>query len=139
MKKTIAIILVALLIGAGSALLIQKAISEPGNTVAIMRLNQNTGASTFWDTLPAWSPIGPAIWKAYRVEPGDMNGDGKVGTADLVYLYNYIFRAGPEPVYDTNITYSLEVGTNEIAFLLQYDGQTFVMPIGEFIAVKEDK
>jgi len=29
--------------------------------------------------------------------PGDANGDGKVGLADIIYLVNHIFKAGPAP------------------------------------------
>lgn len=30
--------------------------------------------------------------------PGDANGDEKISLTDIVYLVNYVFRGGPEPV-----------------------------------------
>ena len=41
-------------------------------------------------------------WQGYvhtaAFEHGDANADGNVTIADVVYMINYMFRSGPEPI-----------------------------------------
>jgi hypothetical protein len=54
--------------------------------------------------------------------PGDANNDGDVNTADAVYIINYIFKGGPEPVVgnwaDVNADCVLNIG--DPVYLINY-------------------
>jgi hypothetical protein len=53
---------------------------------------------------------------------GDCNGDGVVGPADVVYLLNYLFRAGPapDPLWVGDCNCNDIVGPEDIVFLINY-------------------
>jgi hypothetical protein len=53
---------------------------------------------------------------------GDCNGDGVVGPADVVYLLNYLFRAGPapDPLWVGECNCDDIVGPADIVFLINY-------------------
>ncbi|HVP35365.1 MAG TPA: dockerin type I repeat-containing protein [Terriglobales bacterium] len=56
-----------------------------------------------------------------RAKCGDVNSDGKVMVADVVYLVNYLFKGGPEPwlIYsDVNGDYKVTV--SDVVYLVNY-------------------
>jgi hypothetical protein len=57
------------------------------------------------------------------VKMGDVNADGTINSADLIYMVNYIFKSGPDPlpmrtVGDANCTGGL--GGSDIIYLVNY-------------------
>jgi len=57
------------------------------------------------------------------VKVGDVNDDGTINSADLIYMVNYIFKSGPDPlpmrtVGDANCTGGL--GGSDIIYLVNY-------------------
>jgi hypothetical protein len=69
-----------------------------------------------------WQPVTFAV-TACPVLMGDVNQDGVVQSSDLIYMVNYIFKSGPEPipiraVGDVNCTGGL--GGSDIIFLVNY-------------------
>jgi len=60
---------------------------------------------------------------AARLGYGDVNGDGEVTGTDVVYLVDYLFRAGPEPVptvFEGDADCSGEVTLLDVIFLVNY-------------------
>lgn len=53
---------------------------------------------------------------------GDCNRDGAVGPGDIVYLINYLFRAGPapDPLWVGDCNCDEAVGPGDVVFLLNY-------------------
>lgn len=59
-----------------------------------------------------------------RIAPcGDCNADGIVDTPDIVYLINYLFKAGPEPVPGAcvgDVKCDGETGLSDAVYLINY-------------------
>jgi hypothetical protein len=54
---------------------------------------------------------------------GNVNGDDKVSLSDIVYLINYLFKFGPEPIPETGIgdaNYDGKVSLSDIVYLINY-------------------
>ncbi len=53
---------------------------------------------------------------------GDVNGDLEIELGDAIYLLNYLYKGGPEPVYpeagDVNCDGSIDLG--DAVYLLNY-------------------
>jgi hypothetical protein len=64
--------------------------------------------------LPAFCPI---------VVSGDASGDGQVKSSDIIYLVNYVLKAGPEPVPCAaagDVNADGEVKSSDIIYLVNY-------------------
>jgi hypothetical protein len=53
---------------------------------------------------------------------GDCNGDGLVNSSDVVYLINYLFRGGPDPIpYESgNINCDPVINSADVVYLINY-------------------
>lgn len=51
---------------------------------------------------------------------GDVDGDGTVGTADLIYLINTLFANGPAPVGSGDADGDGNVDINDVFYLVNY-------------------
>lgn len=54
---------------------------------------------------------------------GDMNNDGTLNLGDVVYLINYLFRSGPEPVPLSCVgdcNHDGEVTLGDVVYLINY-------------------
>jgi hypothetical protein len=62
------------------------------------------------------------IWSFCVENYGDANGDGKVGTADAIFLINYVFRGGPppNPLASGDENGDCEVTPVDVIYLLNY-------------------
>ncbi|MGB2698048.1 MAG: C1 family peptidase [Candidatus Zixiibacteriota bacterium] len=58
----------------------------------------------------------------YIITLGDVNADGGVGIADVVYLVNYIWRSGPEPyiMEAADVNCNWFVNEADVVFLVNY-------------------
>ena len=61
------------------------------------------------------------VW-ASHVFVGDANADGIVNVGDIVYLVNYLYRAGPEPcpIEAGDVTCDEIVDVGDVVFLVSY-------------------
>jgi len=81
---------------------------------------------SFWT--PEFELIAPSFFSSpfhlvsQNIKPGDSNGDGSTSLADIIYLVNYLFRAGDPPaskqMADANIDCS--VNLEDLIFLVNY-------------------
>jgi hypothetical protein len=53
---------------------------------------------------------------------GDVNSDGKVSIADVVYLINYLFKGGPapEPLWKGDTNGDCKVSAADVVYLINY-------------------
>jgi len=53
---------------------------------------------------------------------GDASGDGRVSVADIVYLVNYLFKAGPAPASPelADVNASCNINTTDLVYLVGY-------------------
>jgi hypothetical protein len=53
---------------------------------------------------------------------GDANGDGEISPGDVVYLLNYLYRAGapPDPMWVGDANSDGAVGPGDVVYLLNY-------------------
>jgi len=60
--------------------------------------------------------------KVQSIKPGDANGDSDLNLSDIIYVVNYIFKNGPEPVNkqmaDVNVDCVLNLG--DLIYLVNY-------------------
>jgi hypothetical protein len=71
------------------------------------------------DYAETWST---QTWNFFAFLYGDANGDGSVEPADVVYLINYLFRAGsaPSPMDAGDANCDSEVGPADVVYLINY-------------------
>lgn len=73
-----------------------------------------------------------------RVAPcGDSNGNGNVDVVDVVYLINYLFRSGPEPVPGVcvaDVDGNGETGLSDAVYLINYVLKSGPAPAGDCCA-----
>jgi len=56
-----------------------------------------------------------------KVKPGDANFDGKVTVSDVVFLVNYLFKAGPEPwLMYSDANGDAQVTVSDVVYLVNY-------------------
>ncbi len=62
---------------------------------------------------------------------GDFNNDGKINSVDIVYLTNYIFKAGPSPnpVWKGDVNADGKIASNDIVYLINYVFKSGPKPI----------
>ena len=71
-------------------------------------------------------PIHTVVEYAVQVRPldyrGDANGDGMVNVADIVFLINYLFIEGPEPVpfSEGDVNCDGKINVADAVFLINY-------------------
>lgn len=87
-----------------------------------------------WVTFPGRGPVDIGADEArYEIACGDCNCDGAVDVADVVYLINYLFKNGPEPlpflcVGDANGDGIVQVG--DVVYLINYLFKGGETPLG---------
>ncbi|NIM98492.1 MAG: hypothetical protein GTO24_10560 [candidate division Zixibacteria bacterium] len=64
----------------------------------------------------------PYDFSVCYTEIGDANADGTVDGSDVVYLINYLFRFGPEPVplWVGDVNCNGDVNSGDIVYLISY-------------------
>lgn len=57
-----------------------------------------------------------------NVKPGDANGDGSTSITDIVYLVNYLFKNGPNPVYGqmTDVNVDCVINIEDLVYLVNF-------------------
>jgi hypothetical protein len=95
-----------------------------------LKYNRGCDLSIFAGGQP--SPIGPGNSTNYKlyagfiystvVTSGDANGDGKINSADVVYLINYQFAGGPppQPMAAGDANCDGKVNSADIVYLINY-------------------
>ena len=60
--------------------------------------------------------------RVYSYIPGDVNGDGAVNSADIVFLIDYLFREGPSPpvLNAADPTGDCDINSSDIVYLTDY-------------------
>jgi len=57
------------------------------------------------------------------IDPGDVNGDGKVSVSDVIYLINYLFKGGPLPIPELlvgDVNGDGKVTVSDVVYLINY-------------------
>ena len=54
--------------------------------------------------------------------PGDVNADGQFTSADIIYLVNYVFKGGPEPVIPTHgdVNCTVQTTSSDIIYMVGF-------------------
>jgi hypothetical protein len=103
-------------------------VSGPGTLTFRTAVHSTAGAIGMWrpDATPAplnWPPsdfVGSFVVLGYR---GDVNDDNRLSVSDVIYLINYLFRGGPEPLHidsgDVDCSGGLP-GIPDVIYLVNY-------------------
>jgi len=70
-------------------------------------------ASDFEVVQLGWTPVAVSL-------SGDVNADGLVNTADIFYLINFLFAAGPNPLGPANANGDAAVNASDIFYLINF-------------------
>ncbi len=67
--------------------------------------------------------VGNSTLTVLSSKTGDTNGDGQVSVSDVVYLINYLFKFGPEPIPEAEIgdtNCDSRVSISDVVYLINY-------------------
>jgi hypothetical protein len=67
---------------------------------------------------------------------GDVNVDGIVNASDLIYMVNYIFKSGPDPLPERSagdVNCSGGLGATDIIYLVNYIFKSGAPPCACFV------
>ncbi len=116
----------------------------PGlRNIGFLVLTINDTGMALVDTASPEAPPDPPIWfrtpnivtfipkiiittqfqlKVQSIKPGDANADSKVNLGDIIYLVNYIFKNGPEPVNKqlTDVNVDCLVDLRDLLYIVNY-------------------
>lgn len=71
-----------------------------------------------------WAPMDGPIFRTikYPFIRGDANGDKKLTVSDVIYMINYLFKGGPEPVpiQSADCNCDTKVTVSDVVYLINY-------------------